>query len=139
MMMIIMTKAVMAPERFVRSEEVSRLIGILSIVMLVRTPVQNGARYHTAASKGAFRNAGRVKRNAKRQNAYATNNAGRNIPKAVSSGGGVSCGCEKSDTCQNPMHTRHQYRTTGFGRRTMNKRQVMRILNARAGVRRSSQ
>src|ERR1700683_84769 len=89
-MIRIMTSAVIAPARLVRSEAVRRSIGILSKVMLVRTPTQKGARYHTAASIGAFENVGRVKRKARRQKAYATNKVGKKVPNASSIGGGFA-------------------------------------------------
>ena len=65
----IMIRAVSAPGLELISDATRRSIGILSIVRFVRTPVQYGARYQTDASMGAFRNAGRVNRNASRQNA----------------------------------------------------------------------
>ena len=86
----IMTSAVMAPFWACRSEDVSRSMGILSVVIFVNTPAQNGARYHTEASIGAFLKAGKVNLNATLQNAYATKRAGRNSWKAVSMGGGVA-------------------------------------------------
>lgn len=64
-----MISAVNPPGREVMSEATRRSMGILSNVMLVRTPVQYGARYHTDASMGAFLKAGMVNRNASRQNA----------------------------------------------------------------------
>ena len=103
-----MISAVRPPGCWLMSEAVRRSMGILSRVILARTPVQNGARYHTDASIGAFRKAGMVNRNARRQNAYATKSAGRNSWKAVSRGGGLAWGCENRVTCQKPMHTRHQ-------------------------------
>ena len=51
----------------------------------------------------------------------------------------MAIGCEKSVTCQKPIHTRHQKVTIGFGRKTRKIRAVIRMLNASAGLRRSSQ
>lgn len=134
-----MTSAGMAPDCCLRSTAVSRSIGILSVVRLVRTPAQKGPRYKTAASTGAFANAGKVKRKATRQNAYATKRAGRNAPKATSSAGGEACGCEKSTTCQNPMVTSDQKMTIGFGLKRKKIREVMITLKANAISRRSVQ
>lgn len=64
------------------------------------TPAQKVARYHMADSRGSLAKAGRVKRKARRQNAYAMNNTGKNVWKATSRGGGLDCGWENNVTCQ---------------------------------------
>jgi hypothetical protein len=66
------------------------------------------------------------------------NKHGRNVPKAVDSGGGTS-GSENSTTCQYPAQTSVQKRNSGRGRRTRKMKTVTRISNTRASSRRSEQ
>ena len=79
-----MTTAVNAPGVSLMSLATNLSTGIFSKTMFTKTPGQNAARYHTARSRGALENAGMVNRNARRQKAYATNNAGRKMPKPSS-------------------------------------------------------
>lgn len=138
-MTMIMISAVIAPARLCRSLAVNRSIGIWLKVRLDNTLTQKGPRYHTAPSRGARANAGRVKRKAILQNPYATKSAGRNLPNAVLISGGGPVACENNEMCQNPMQNMAQKTMIGFGRRTMNRRQLESTLNASAGSRKSVQ
>jgi len=131
-------RAVTAPG-FLKSSGVRRSIGRSSVITLNRTPHQKGTRYRSVLSSGASLKKGNTCLNAHRHIAYAMNKAGRNTPNASDTGGGTPRVSLKKVMCQCPMVTIDQNNTSGDGRNIANSDTVTKILNARAGLRRSLQ